>query len=765
MWSFFWSRPLVNGDLFFLSNRYPLLNAMISFTDSNSKIRTFLGMALLLTATVTAFFPALSGNFLWDDDYHVTNNACVAGPLGFREIWTTTQSNFFPLVLSTWRLEFLAWGASPLPFHITNLLFHAAAAMILWQILRELGVRGALLGALIWCLHPVQAESVCWISEQKNTESAFFYLSSLLFGIRWMRSGKLFAPNWWGALLLAFMAFSSKTSTIMLPAILIICWWWCGLPWSRRRLSMLLPFFLLSAVAGLLTMLEQKYHVGAVGSLYNLGLSERITLAGLIPWFYLWKLLLPYDVNFIYPRWTPGDLLLPGLVGVMAILTLIALLAMKARRSSAAAATLFAFVCFLVGLFPVLGLFDAYFFRYSYVSDHFQYLASMAPAALAGAALSSLPSRGIYPRLSMAIRSLAPVILLVFVLLDWRGSLRFRDSETLWKETLRLNPLSGIANHNLATELLYLGRTSEAIEEFLKILSRTPGDAGALNNLGVIKLKSGDPKGARHFFEEVLKSAPNEPATLCNLGETLILTGDHTAAESYLRQSVDLNGNSHAATMLSILLREKGDVDASLRIGQAAIGSNPLDPQAWLAVGLSQRDIGDLPSAILSLRTGVKLAPEDGQLVNTLFTMLLDSGKEIEGQELLERRLLSHRDDPDTILNLALLRMRQTRNDEALSLLQELVLSDPSHARAHDLQADVLRKMKRNEEAALELQRALAIEGSNPRLLLNLAAIQAELGMRDLALQTATKGLKEAQSQGEREICHHLLQLIRSLKR
>jgi Flp pilus assembly protein TadD len=109
--------------------------------------------------------------------------------------------------------------------------------------------------------------------------------------------------------------------------------------------------------------------------------------------------------------------------------------------------------------------------------------------------------------------------------------------------------------------------------------------------------------------------------------------------------------------------------------------------------------------------------------------------------------------------------MRQTRNDEALSLLQELVLSDPSHARAHDLQADILRKMKRNEEAALELQRALAIEGSNPRLLLNLAAIQAELGMRDLALQTATKGLKEAQSQGEREICHHLLQLIRSLKR
>jgi Flp pilus assembly protein TadD len=109
--------------------------------------------------------------------------------------------------------------------------------------------------------------------------------------------------------------------------------------------------------------------------------------------------------------------------------------------------------------------------------------------------------------------------------------------------------------------------------------------------------------------------------------------------------------------------------------------------------------------------------------------------------------------------------MRQTRNDEALSLLQELALSDPRHARAHDLQADVLRKMKRNEEAALELKRALAIEGTNPRLLLNLATIQADLGMRDIALQTAKKGFREAESQGEHDICHHLILLIRSLKR
>jgi tetratricopeptide (TPR) repeat protein len=528
---------------------------------------------------------------------------------------------------------------------------------------------------------------------------------------------------------------------------------------------MLLPFFFLSAVAGLLTMLEQKYHVGAVGSAYDIALSERITLAGLIPWFYLGKLLFPMDLNFIYPRWTPGDLLLPGLLGVMAIFLLIALLVVMARRSPAAAATLFSFSCFLAGLFPVLGLFDAYFFRYSYVSDHFQYLASMAPAALAGAALSSLPSKGNHPRLSMAIRSSVPVILLAFVLLDWRGSLRFRDSETLWRETLRLNPPCGIANHNLATELMNLGRTSEAIDEFQKILSRNPADAGALNNLGVIKLKSGNPNGAKIFFEEVLKSSPHDPAALCNLGETLILSGDHTAAERYLRQSVEVDGNSHAATLLCVLLRGKGDIDGALRIGQAAIGSNPSDPQAWLAMALALRDSGDMASAISALRTGVQLAPEDGQLVNALSAILLDAGNEIEGQELMERHLLSHRDDPDTLLNLALLRMKQTRNDEAISLLQELVLSDPSNARAHDLLADALRRMRRNEEAALELQRALAIDGSNPRLLQNLASIQAELGMKDIALQTARKGLKEAQAQGERSIANSLLLLIRSLKR
>ncbi len=738
---------------------------MTSLQENHSRIRTLLGMALLLAATLTAFFPALSGNFLWDDDYHVTKNACVAGPLGLKEIWTTTQSNFFPLVLTTWRLEYLAWGASPLPFHLTSLFFHAAAAMILWQLLQELGVRGALLGALIWCLHPVQAESVCWISEQKNTESAVFYLASLLFGIRWMQSGKFIDANWWASLLLALMALSSKTSTVMLPAILIICWWWCGIAWSRRRLLLLLPFFFLSATAGLLTMLEQKYHVGAVGSAYDIVLSERVALAGLIPWFYLGKLLWPLDLNFIYPKWTPGDLLLPGLLGVMAIFSLIALLVYKARRSPAAAATLFAFTCFLLGLFPVLGLFDAYFFRYSYVSDHFQYLASMAPAALAGAALSSLPFGGNHPRISKAVRSAIPFVILCISLLDWKGALRFRDSVTLWRETLRLNPTSGIANHNLASELMNLGRTSEAIEEFQKILSRNPDDAGALNNLGVIKLKSGDATGAKGFFEKVLKSTPGDPAALCNLGETLILSGNYAAAEKCLQQSVEHDGNALAATLLSVLLREKGDIEGALRLGHTAIGSNPSDPQAWLAVALAMRDAGDLPSAIAALKTGVRLAPQDGQLVNSLSVMLIDSGKNDEGRELLEQRLLSHRDDPDALLNLALLQMKQSRNDEALPLLQELVLSDPSNAHAHDLLADVLRKLRRNKEAAIELERALVIEGSSPRLLRNLASIQAELGMREKALQSAEKGLKEAQAQGDREMYNNLLLLIRSLKR
>ena len=148
------------------------------------------GLVLVLLIGL-AYVRSLGGDFLWDDDLHITANPTIVGPLGLKEIWTTARANYFPLVLTNFWLQHALWELNPLGYRLVTLLCHAGAAVLLWRVLMRLRVPGAWLGAALWALHPVQAESVAWICELKNTQSAVFFLAAILFWIRWLEG-----PPW-----------------------------------------------------------------------------------------------------------------------------------------------------------------------------------------------------------------------------------------------------------------------------------------------------------------------------------------------------------------------------------------------------------------------------------------------------------------------------------------------------------------------------------------------------------------------------------------
>ena len=151
--------------------------------------RLWLG-ALMALLVFLAYFPALRGQFLWDDDCNVTGNMPLRSLDGLQRIWFElgATQQYYPLTHTSFWVEYHLWGLNPLGYHVTNVCLHALNAILLWLILRRLGVRGAWLGAAIFALHPVQVESVAWITERKNTLSGFFYLARywpvLSFGCR-----------------------------------------------------------------------------------------------------------------------------------------------------------------------------------------------------------------------------------------------------------------------------------------------------------------------------------------------------------------------------------------------------------------------------------------------------------------------------------------------------------------------------------------------------------------------------------------------------
>src|SRR5262249_50770234 len=131
------------------------------------------------------YLPVLQAGFIWDDDKHLTENPCIVGPLGFAGIWTSAEATYYPMVLTTFWVEHALWGLRPLPFHLVNVLVHASCALVLWRVLLRLRVSGAWLGASLWALHPVQVESVAWVTELKNTQSGLFFVLAVLFFLDW----------------------------------------------------------------------------------------------------------------------------------------------------------------------------------------------------------------------------------------------------------------------------------------------------------------------------------------------------------------------------------------------------------------------------------------------------------------------------------------------------------------------------------------------------------------------------------------------------
>ncbi len=447
---------------------------------------TLVGLAgLLMLMTLVSYRPVLEADFIWDDDEYVTENSTLLDADGLRRIWFEPGATpqYYPIVHTSFWFEYAAWELAPFGYHLDNVLLHVLCALLVWQILRELGVPGSWLAAALFALHPVQVESVAWITERKNVLSGAFYLASLLCFVRIESEAfeNAFQKIDWHRPLLAFsfflLALLSKTVTASLPAVVLLVHWWRRgrIEWSFARI--LLPGFVLGCGFGLFTAWMEQVHVGASGAEWTLGFVERCLVAGRALFFYIGKLLWPRELVFVYPRWqidvgafTPY--LYP--VGVV-LLTLMLWVARKRLGRGPIVCWLF----FAGTLFPALGFLNVFPHRFSYVADHFQYLASLGVLVPVAAILAKGLDR-LSPFVNLALRG---GLLAILAILTWQQSGHYLDMETLWRHTLVHNPDSYLAHSHLGNLDLAAGREREALAHYREALRVKPDDVLSLNNL------------------------------------------------------------------------------------------------------------------------------------------------------------------------------------------------------------------------------------------------------------------------------------------
>ncbi|HEV2045506.1 MAG TPA: tetratricopeptide repeat protein [Chthoniobacterales bacterium] len=498
---------------------------------------------LLVAATVLVYHRMWQAGFIWDDAEHLTQNPCIIGPLGFKDIWTSSQAVYYPLVLTSfWALHKFV-DLNPLPYHLLNVFMHAGSAVLLWYVLRQLGVRAAWLGAALWALHPVMVQSVAWITELKNTQSCFFYLLSILFFLKGDDSQKDPQRRWRLGLSLIFfvMAVTSKSATVMLPVVLVLCLWWRRRRLLWRDLAVLAPFFSISAAASGWTIWEQKFHSGALGLEWAQTWPERLAIAGRDVWFYLSKLLWPSALSFFYPQWKIDATKLATFVPLVAALG--GLLLLWWKRNSSLRPVFVAAAYFVISLVPVLDFFDVYFFRFSFVSDHFQYLAAIGPLALLASGIASLDLRSFGKTRAWLEPTLVAALLLLLGALTWRQTENYTDAETLYRMSIERNPNSWPAYSNLGAIFLQNRQVDEAISYCRKAVEIKSDSAESQYNLGNCFLARGDFAQAIAPYQAALRGRPNNTKARNNLAVCLAAVGKINEALEQFKEAIRFDSN------------------------------------------------------------------------------------------------------------------------------------------------------------------------------------------------------------------------------
>lgn len=516
---------------------------------------------LLVAATVLVYQKAWQAGFIWDDDLYVTQNELLTAPDGLRRIWFSldSPSQYFPLTYTSFRLEYALWGLHPAGYHWVNILLHAANALLVWRLLRALRVPGAWLAAALFALHPVQVESVAWISERKNVLMGFFFLLAPLAWTRFVEASS--RPKWrYYGLALAFYALAlfSKTTACTLPAALLLILWLKKKRIDWRALKQIVPFVALGIAMGLVTLWWERYHQGTLGETFGMGLPERFLVASRALWFYAGKLLWPANLAFSYPRWTvsagnPFDYV--WLLVTAAVATLIYLARNRLGRGPEVAALYFA-----ATLGPVLGFIMLYTFRYSFVADHYQYLACIGPLALAAAGFTWAFDHAGGWKILLERPSYA--VLAVLGLLTWRQSAMYSDWDTLWSTTVSRNANSWMAHNNMAIGLARKGAFPEAITHFNRALELNRDHGEAHYNLANALLQVDREEEAIAHYERTLQINPRHTRAHYNLAIVLVHQRRLEEAIVHFNKALEINpSDSVVHEKLAGALRQVGRTD------------------------------------------------------------------------------------------------------------------------------------------------------------------------------------------------------------
>src|SRR5499427_2276545 len=622
----------------------------------SSDLSRWLAPVVLVLVTAVAYLPTFANGFVnFDDIENFINNRAYRG-LGWTQLrWMFTTWNLGGLIPLTWitlGFDYVIWGMDPAGYHLTSLVLHLLGSLVFYFVLLRLlrialepgaGNRtalrlGALVGALLFSVHPLRVESVAWITERRDVLSGLFTFLSVLAYLRaWdARTGERLERRWYLASLAFFAcALLSKAMAVTLPLVLVLLdvYPLRRLPASsrgglralaRNLLVEKLPFGCLALAGVVVTVLAARGN-DAMSSLARLALLDRLFLAVHSAAFYLWKTVAPINLSIMYQL--PERLDLAGWPFIAAWVSVLAVTAGCLALARRFPAFLVVWAVYLVMLAPVSGLTQA---GWQMTADRYSYMPCLGWAALAGAGFllawrRAGGARGESTRTLVAWTAVC--LIAVLGVLTWRQVGVWRDTETLWTHAAAASP-SGLAHENLGEVYQDRGQFDRAAAHFEQSVRMRPGYGPGHFHLGATRAQQGRPEEAMREYEEAARLMPDSAVPYYNMGLALVaLRRPAEAIERYRQALKIVPGYADAHNNLGLLLAENGKLDEGVTHLREAVALRPDSASYHSNLGLALARQGRAGEALRELAHAVDLDPRSAGAHNNLGVMLISLGR------------------------------------------------------------------------------------------------------------------------------------------
>jgi tetratricopeptide (TPR) repeat protein len=647
-----------------------------------------------------AYWPAIHGGFLFDDDAMVTGSALVKASDGLRRMWFTTEAiDYWPLTNSSLWLEWRLWGAAPTGYHVTNVLLHIASALVLWSILRRLRFPAPWLGAMVFALHPVNVQSVAWIAQRKNTLALFCFLLATAAFLNDQRSGSIQPADvrsvqrkggrqparmeaaesgrsgafYWLSLVAFTLAMLSKGSVAVFPGVLLLLIWWERGRLTRKDVLRVAPFL---AVAVGLTLVNVWFQMRMPGGSRDVTILQRVLGAAGVVWFYLAKALVPARLTFMYPQWDIDTGSPLWWMPLLCACGVTAWLVWKRDRPIIRAA-LFGWAFFCLALIPVMGLTDVYFMKYSLVADHYEYIAVVAVAAAVGCGVLGWWG----PRVlgAWGVRIIAAAVLIFCWSLTWNQAHLYAGAETLYRATLERNPSAWPIRNNLGALLLARDANEEAAAQLERALRGHPEFVQAHNNYCNALARVGRLDEALTECATALRLDPDRAVSYISLGMALASSGRLPEARRAFETALKLRPDSvEAHSYLADLLLADGEAGEAARHYREVLRERPASGSARAGLGRALDDLGDIRGAEAALREAIQYAPQLADPYRRLADVLVEQGRMDEAIDAYRKALSRDDKSAETQNNLAVALARVGRTAEAIEHFRTAIDLDPT---------------------------------------------------------------------------------------